>query len=56
MTTKYLGGQDIIGAYTLETIELKSWWDAFERRLNEGHAWEEAADLAWKEVEPDGQK
>jgi len=31
------------------------WWDAFEHRLNEGYAWEKAADLAWRTVKGDTQ-
>ena len=26
------------------------WWDAFERHLAAGHAWEEAAKLAWRDT------
>lgn len=41
---------------TLETMESApaentEWWDAFERHLTAGHAWEEAAKLAWREIE-----
>lgn len=45
---------------TLETLETPpadnlEWWDAFEDYLKAGHAWEEAAKLAWQEIEKSGQ-
>ena len=43
-------------AQTFETLETApaenvSWWDAFQKHLDAGCAWEEAAKLAWREVE-----